>query len=114
MLSAVTSSTYSYVQTPVAAKVAPVAAAAADPGASPILDEVDISSFSKTDRNTDAGAVKDKKKPFRNIKDYILYMLLMYDKARELKAKPGELHVKMEDQDDLAKVRAAINDAELV
>ena len=100
--------------TPPSVKSAPVAVSETPPLAAPILDQVDISSFSRTDRNTDAGAVKDKKKSFKSMKDYIQYMLLMYAKVRDLKAKPGEFNVKMEDRDDLAKARDAIDDAELV
>ena len=88
-------------------------AAQADP--SEPLDPVDVSSFARVDYNTDAGAVKDpNKKSFKSMKDYIQYMLLMYAKLRDLKAAPGELNVKMEDQHDLAKTQAAINNAELV
>lgn len=79
------------------------------------LDLIDVSSFSVIDRNTDAGATKDpNKKSFKNMKDYIQYMLLMYAKLRDLKAAPGEIYAKLEDQPDLEKTQAAINDAEIV
>lgn len=81
----------------------------------PILDPIDLSAFAKEDRNTDAGKVRDPdKKSFKNIREYIQYMLLMYDKLHDLKARPGEIHVKMEDKAELAEVHDAMDGAELV
>ena len=92
----------------------PASAVTSSKEAAPPLDPVDISSFAVVDRNTDAGATKDpNKKSFKSMKDYIQYMLLMYAKLRDLKAAPGEIYVKLEDQQDLAKTQAAIDDAEM-
>ncbi len=104
--------------TPYIAPAAPAVKVAAplgeEPGAQP-LDPIDLSDFVREDRNTDAGKldVKDKK-GFKDIREYIGYMLLMYNKLRGLEEKPGEINIDMEDRKELAKVRDQIDDAELV
>lgn len=90
------------------------AAASGNSGSQP-LDPVDLSDFVRVDRNTDAGKgeVTDKK-GFKDIREYIGYMLLMYNKLRGLEEQPGEINIDMEDRQKLAKIRDQIDDAELI
>lgn len=55
-----------------------------------------------------------KKKNFKNVKEYAEYLLMLFMKLQELKPKPGELHVKMEDQAELRKAISDLGDVKLV
>lgn len=53
------------------------------------------------------------KKNFKSVKEYAEYLLMLLMKLRDLKPKPGEIHVKMEDQAELQKALKDLGDMKL-
>ena len=54
------------------------------------------------------------KKSFKSVKEYAEYLLMLYAKIRDLKPKPGELHVKLEQKNELQQALNDLDDVELV
>ena len=54
-----------------------------------------------------------KKKNFKSVKEYAEYLLMLLLKLRDLKPKPGELRVKMEDQVEFRKALEELGNMKL-
>lgn len=83
----------------------------------PIEDRVTISTNAfKVEMNIEDYLPQSRdlnKKNFKSVKEYAEYLLMLLMKLRELKPKPGELHVKMEDQAELSKALKDLGDMKL-
>lgn len=83
----------------------------------PIQDKVTISANAfKVDTGIEdyLPQSRDKnKKEFKNVKEYAEYLLMLIMKLRDLKPKPGELNVKMEDQAELQKALKELGNIKL-
>lgn len=76
----------------------------------PPLDPIDLSVFSVTSTDTDAGKTKDDPKSRMSMKDYIAYMLLLIQKLNSLKEDgPQPLNARLENKDEMAAVLKAID-----
>lgn len=76
----------------------------------PPLDPIDLSVFSVTSTETDAGKTKDDPKSRMSMKDYIAYMLLLLQKLSSLKEEgPQPLNARLENKDEMAAVLDAID-----
>ncbi|HNQ91562.1 MAG TPA: hypothetical protein PKI93_01375 [Alphaproteobacteria bacterium] len=79
-----------------------------------ITDTIDISEFSVTTSVEDylpqSRPKVDTKKNFKSMKEYIAYMLMLYDKIDKLKPMGGNQYVKLEDKNQLDKLENEFND----
>ncbi len=51
-----------------------------------------------------------KKKNFKSVKEYAEYLLMLYAKVGDLKPKPGEIHVKIEKQQEFREAMDELNE----
>ena len=79
-----------------------------------ISDKIDISEFSVTSPVEDflpqSRSKIDTQKHFKSLKEYIAYMLMLYDKIDKIKPMEGRQYVKLEDQTELQKLEKEFND----
>lgn len=79
-----------------------------------ISDKIDLSEFSVTSPVEDflpqSRPKMDTKKHFKNMKEYIAYMLMLYEKIDKIKPMEGRQYIKLEDRLQLDKLEKEFND----